>query len=284
MRLDRLGELGLLERLLPYLSRTAGDVLIGAGEDDAAAWREPDGSITVATCDAFVEGVHFDLGWMPAETAGWRACALTVADLAAKGAAPTFGLLSLSASGGAEAETVERLYAGVAECARECGLRLLGGDTTSTTGPISITVFALGRAADPPLPRSAARPGWKLGVTGPLGGEAAALAARRPTRPRPYSGPLPSGAACGDVSDGLLRELAKFRAAAGVGAWIASSAIPVAAGASLEQALNGGEETGLLCAWPGGERDVIEIGELTGDGRILVDGVEREAGGYDHFA
>ena len=279
--LRELGELGLLARLLPHLASRGGEVLIGAGEDDVAAWREPDGSVTVATCDTFLEGVHFDLGWMPPEVVGWRACALTLADLVAKAAPPTYGLLTLSAPADANVETVERIYRGLAECAAESGLRLLGGDTTSTTGPLALTLFALGKAATEPLARAAVRPGWTIGVSGPLGGEAAALAARRPTRPRPRFMGLPPGSACGDVSDGLLRELAKFRAAAGVGASIDSRRLPVAAGATLEQALTGGEEVELVGGCPG-TGDFTVIGTFTDDGRILVDGEERE-GGYDHF-
>jgi thiamine-monophosphate kinase len=281
--LRELGELGLLARLLPHLSRSGGDLLIGAGEDDDAAWREADGSTTVAKVDTFVEGVHFDLSWTPPATAGWRACALTLSDLAAKGAAPTYGLVSLSAPPGADAAAVEAIYAGLAECAAEHGLRLVGGDTTSTPGPLTLSVVALGRCAEPPLPRAAVRAGWVIAVTGPLGAEAAALAARRPTRPRPRFGAATAGAACGDISDGLLRELLKYRAAAGVGARVDSAAVPVAAGATLEQALTGGEEVELVVAAPAAG-DLPVIGAFTEDGRILVDGVEREAGGYDHYA
>ena len=279
--LRALGELGLLARLLPHLSPRGGDVLIGAGEDDVAAWREPDGSVSVATCDSFLEGVHFDLGWMPPEVVGWRACALTLADLGAKGARPTFGLVTLSAPADADVETVERIYKGLGECAAEHGLRLLGGDTTSAPGGLALTVFALGKAATEPVARAAVRAGWAIGVSGALGGEAAALAARRPTRPRPRFIALPPGSACGDVSDGLLRELAKFRAAAGVGASIDSQRLPVAAGATLEQALTGGEEVELVGGCPAAG-DFTMIGTFTDDGRILVDGQERE-GGYDHF-
>lgn len=245
-------------------------------DDDVAVWLEPDGSATVATCDSFVSGVHFDLAWMPPEDAGWRACALTLADLAAKGASPTYGLVALTAAPSEGLETVERLYAGLAECAREFRLNLVGGDTTS--GPcLSLTLFALGRAAQAPLPRSAARPGWLIGVTGPLGGEAAALSERRPTRPRPkwWSG----GGAAGDISDGLLREIAKF----GLGAEIDSARVPVADGATLEQALTGGEEVELVVAHPDAIEGIVPIGRFTADRRILVDGKERE-GGYDHFA
>src|ERR1700694_2284983 len=68
MKVEGLGEFGLLERIKPFLSAQA-------GEDDAALLEDGDGFV-VASCDMFVEGVHFDLGWMSAEDAGGRSLAL----------------------------------------------------------------------------------------------------------------------------------------------------------------------------------------------------------------
>lgn len=263
-----LGELRLIARLGSRLGTRL--------DDDVAVRPEPDGSATVATCDSFLEGVHFDLGWMSPEDVGWRVCALTLADLAAKGAEPSFGLVALSAPAEAGVDTVERIYAGLAECAREFRLELVGGDTSA--GPvIALTLFALGRAPEPPLPRSAARPGWVLGVTGPLGGEAAALAEHRPTRPRPTW--WRQGGAVGDISDGLLREIAKY----GLGAEIESARVPIAEGATLEQALTGGEEVQLVVAAPEPLPGVIPVGRFADGPRILLDG-EEVSGGHDHFA
>jgi thiamine-monophosphate kinase len=288
-----LGELALIQRLVPKLATRSADLIVGPGEDDVAAWREPDGSITIFTADTFVEGVHFDPSWMPPETAGWRAVALSVSDLAAKGAAPTFGLVSLSAPPATAVAVVEALYDGMGAAAAAGGLRLVGGDTTHTEGPLTITIAALGRAAGVVHPRSEARAGWLLGVTGPLGGEAMALAERRPTRPLPKlqegRALALAGAAAGDISDGLLRELTKFSLAAGLGARVRVDRVPRTEGATLEQALEGGEEVELLAA--GEPRSLVGctvIGELTADRRILLvdpDGGEREVsgGGYDHF-
>jgi thiamine-monophosphate kinase len=263
-----LGELGLLARLRPLLG--------AALDDDVAVWPEADGSFTVASCDSFVEGRHFDLAWMPPEDAGWRACALTLADLAAKAATPTYGLVSLQAPPELAAKVVERFYAGLAECAEEFGLRLMGGDTISADA-LAVTVFALGRTDAEPAPRSAAKPGWVLAVTGPLGGEAAALAAHRPTRPRPVW--WRQGGVAGDISDGLVREVTKF----GLGAEIESAKVPIAPGATLQQALTGGEEVQLVVACPEPLEGSVPIGRFTAEPAIRVDGKEFE-GGYDHFA
>ena len=170
MRLDQVGEAELVRRLVPLLP--AQGLVIGPGEDDAAAWEEADGSFTVASADSSVESVHFDLGWQAPEDVGWRALAAALGDLAAKGARPTHGLVSISAPRAWELEFVLGIYGGIGELARMVGLNVVGGDTTETPGPAVIAITVLGRTAIQPLPRSAARPGWALALTGPLGSAA----------------------------------------------------------------------------------------------------------------
>ena len=281
-------ELELIRRLVPHLAAAGGDLLIGPGEDDAAAWREPDGRFTVATCDTSVEGVHFDLDRQRPDTVGWRALCFALGDLAAKGAAPTYGMVSLSVPRRWGPDVPEEIYRGLGELAGEVGLRLVGGDTTAAPHDGSLTLALLGVAAVRPLSRSAARPGWLVGVTGPLGG--ASPDWERP-RPRLDVGArlAAAGLCCGDVSDGLLRELDKFAAAAGVGARLRAEAVPLAPGATVERALASGEEVELVCCGPALAPGVHEVGELTADERVAVlDGAGREMEvgerGYDHFA
>jgi thiamine-monophosphate kinase len=284
-----MNELELLARLLPHLDRGGGDVLIGAGEDDAACWREADGSFTVATCDTSVEGVHFDLSRQSPQDVGWRALCFALGDLAAKGAAPAYGLVSLSVPRRWPTDVAVGIYEGLAGLAAEVGLRLVGGDTTAAPAAGSLTLALLGRCAVAPLPRSAARAGWLVGVTGPLGG--ASLAWRRP-RPRLALGAelAAAGLCAGDISDGLLRELDKFAAAAGVGARVRMEAVPRAEGASVGRALSNGEEVELVACGPAPlPRGLVPVGELTDAGRVLVldrsgAEVEIEERGYDHFA
>jgi thiamine-monophosphate kinase len=284
-----MNELELLSRLLPYLAPAGGDLVIGAGEDDAAAWREPDGRFTVATCDTAIEGVHFDLALQRPEDVGWRALAFALGDLAAKGATPTYGLAALSLPRRWGAAVAERLYGGLAELAREVGCRLVGGDTTVAPDQGVLTITALGVARTQPQPRAAARPGWQVGVTGPLGG--AGLNWARP-RPRLALGAELSaaGLCCGDISDGLLRELDKFGAAAGVGARLELEAVPRAEGAAPLQAIASGEEVELVCVGPPPlPAGVRVVGSLT-EGRevVVVDGagypVDVADRGWDHFA
>jgi thiamine-monophosphate kinase len=281
-------ELDLIRRLLPYLAVAGGDLLIGPGQDDAAAWRLPDGTFAVATCDTSVEGVHFDLARQSAEAVGWRALCFALGDLAAKGAAPTFGLVSLSMPRRWPVDVAIRIYRGLSGLADEVGLRLVGGDTTAAPNDGSLTLTVLGTARLAPQPRSAAQPGWIVGVSGPLG--AASLAWEQP-RPRLRLGAelASAGLCCGDISDGLLIEMDKFAAAAGVGARIRLDAVPRAEGASPEQAVASGEEVELVCCGPELPAGLHPVGELTAESRVVLlngEGREVEVGsrGYDHFA
>jgi thiamine monophosphate kinase len=93
--------------------------------------------------------------------------------------------------------------------------------------------------------------------------------------------------ACGDISDGLVRELEKFSAMAGVGFILEAGAVPLAPGASIDEALASGEEAELVCVGP--EEAVRKaglqvVGRSTVEAEVLVVGSELETTGYDHFA
>lgn len=289
MRVSEAGEFGLIRRLVAGME--TGDLVIKPGEDDAAAWREPDGSFSVASIDASVEGVHFDLAWQPAEQAGRRALALALGDLAAKGARPTYGLVSISLPAHWAVADAEALYRGFEGLAREVGLVIAGGDVTETSGPAVISLALLGRSSHRPRPRSDARPGWAIGVTGPLGGAALALRERRPLdlEPRLDEGRRLGelGLVAGDISDGLHMELIKF----GLGAVIEVEAVPRVEGADWRTAVTSGEEAELIVAAPVEElrgAGLRWIGEFTDeepgpiyrtpDGDITIAG-----GGFEHF-
>ncbi|MGH7765525.1 MAG: AIR synthase related protein, partial [Candidatus Dormibacteraceae bacterium] len=103
MNVRGLGEFGLLDRIKPYVAK-------GSGDDDAAVLTDG-GGFVVASCDMFVEGVHFDLGWMTAADVGWRSLALALGDLAAKGATPSWALVSLAMPPHWNAGDLDGLYA-----------------------------------------------------------------------------------------------------------------------------------------------------------------------------
>ena len=283
MTVKGLGELGLLERIKPFLSSTA-------GVDDAAVIADATG-FTVASTDMFVEGVHFDFSWMTAEDVGWRSLALALGDLAAKGAEPLWALTAVAIPDGWTVDTLTGIYAGVATLAQRYNLQLVGGDMSAIDGPAVLTLSVVGHTNVAPLARAEAQPGWAVALTGPLGASAVALREKRALRFAPliergrHLNEL--GLCSGDVSDGLVREMEKFAAMSGAGCRIAADAVPRAIGASVEDALTSGEEAELVCVGP---RDVIEkaslhvVGEMTSDAQVEVIGAKLESTGYDHFA
>lgn len=288
MNVSGVGELGLIARLKPFLSA-------GAGGDDAAVVGDATGFVVVSA-DMFVEGVHFDFGWMSPEDVGWRSLALALGDLAAKGADPAWAVASVAIPQGWPVERLEGVYRGMKELGQRFHLSIEGGDLSAIDGPAVISLTVTGRTTEMPLARSQAQPGWAIAVTGPLGQSAVALRERRAFRFVPLIDEgrrLNSlGLCCGDVSDGLVREMEKFEAMAGVGCVLWGEDVPRAAGASIEDALTSGEEAELVCAGP---EDVLRkaglqsIGKLTDDRAVrVIDArgaeVALRSSGYDHFA
>ena len=169
--------------------------------------------------------------------------------------------------------------------------------TATITGrPAALSITVVGRTDRRPLARSESKPGWAVAVTGPLGASALALRERRPLRllPKLDEGRRlnAAGLCCGDISDGLVREMQKFAAFSGAGCILQSAAVPVAEGATWEDALTSGEEAELVCVGP---EQLIQsaglrtLGVLTEDPAVLVMGVDGKPvklklGGYDHFA
>ncbi len=288
MNVQGVGELGLLAKIKPFLAT-------GSGDDDAAVIADATGFV-VASCDMFVEGVHFDLGWMTAEDAGWRSLALALGDLAAKGADPAWALTSLAMPKHWTVEHLAGLYKGMSDLGKQVRVGIVGGDMSSTAGPAILSVTVAGRTIKLPLARAQAQPGWWVAVTGPLGAAAVALRERRAFRlvPKLEEGRRLNelGLCCGDVSDGLVREMEKFAAMAGVGSVLWAEDVPRAAGASMEDALTSGEEAELVCAGPEAlleQAGLKPVGKLTDDG--IVDVVDARSApvvlrnaGYDHFA
>jgi thiamine monophosphate kinase len=135
-----------------------------------------------------------------------------------------------------------------------------------------------------------------VAVTGPLGAAALALRERRSLRlvPRLDEGRRlnAAGLCCGDISDGLVREMQKFAAFSGAGCIVRGAEVPIADGATLKDALSSGEEVELVCVGP---EELIRgaglrpLGVLTEDPAVVVVGADGkpmklELSGYDHFA
>ena len=147
--------------------------------DDCAVLRPSAGRLLVATTDALVEGVHFDLSLSSARDAGHKALAVNLSDLAAAGARPRWFLCALGvprtphSRGAAVFATARALAGGMAALARESGMALVGGNVAGADR-WSLTVTALGEAAAP-LSRRGARPGDALVLAGQVGAAALGL-------------------------------------------------------------------------------------------------------------
>lgn len=265
-----LGEFGLIDRIHELVG--TGGAVVGIG-DDAAVLDVGSPEYLLATVDMLVEGVHFPNDADPFDL-GRRALAVNLSDIAAMGGTPTFALVSLALPAGTPTQFVETLYLGLRDEARAFGVSLVGGNMTSTRGPLAVDVTLLGRVPrGEVLRRSGARPGDLLVVSGTLGERTAQrlLHERDPASP-PASVPEPrialgralaSGGlarAAIDLSDGLGSDLHHLARQSGVGAVLRSPPFPISLETfnaathlgldPLQLALYGGEDYELLLAIP----------------------------------
>lgn len=232
--------------------------------DDCAVLPAGDGEALVFTCDALCEGVHFLRDAITPEELGAKSLAVNLSDVAAMGVPPVATLLALSLPADLPADWAERFVAGYTALAARRGVALVGGDTTRSQQGVSIAVTAIGRGPAAQLKRRRdARVGDTIYVSAPLGASGAGLrdllegrpdtplaAIHRAPEPEleagPWLGRRREVHAMMDLSDGLASDLRHILAASGVGATIGLERIPVAAGATLDDALCGGEDYKLL--------------------------------------
>jgi thiamine-monophosphate kinase len=248
----------------------AGPGALGLG-DDAALLIPPAGRELVLTVDAMVAGVHF-LPDDPPDLVGRKLLRVNLSDLAAKGATPLGYLMTVSAPHGTPDAWFAGFAAGLAVDQAAFGIGLLGGDTTSTSGPVSLSLTAIGHVAPGGMVRRAgARAGAGIWVTGTIGDGALGLAVARGTLadptghlldryrlPRPRLGLKIAGIASAgmDVSDGLVQDLGHLCRAAGLAAEVEAALVPLSAPARaagpewLATCLTGGDDYELLLAVP----------------------------------
>ncbi|MEO8377811.1 MAG: thiamine-phosphate kinase [Candidatus Sumerlaeota bacterium] len=178
-KLKDVGELGLLALLRPMLERHTAGMPLGTGDDVAMTAHE--GRQRLAwTIDTMIEGTHFRWWNDPLATAaslGYKLVAVNASDLASKGAAPFFGLISIGVPAGESTERIRDFYQGVDEGFAKLGGRLIGGDTVRAP-QWCVTLALVGEvAADLTIAaRSNAKPGQGVYVTRATGDSAAGLA------------------------------------------------------------------------------------------------------------
>lgn len=252
--------------------------------DDAAAITPPLGHDLVLKTDGLIAGVHF-FPDDPADGVARKALRVNLSDLAAKGAAPLGFLLAIALPKDVSEEWLAEFAAGLGNDADNYQCPLLGGDTDSTPGPISISIAAFGTLPTGTMvKRAGAQVGDHVFVSGTIGDAALGLKVRRDPNVvkswkldaamsdhliARYRLPQPRNAlaatvrthasAAMDVSDGLVGDLAKLCRASNVSAEIEAARVPLSDAAAralsadnglIEPILTGGEDYEILCAVP----------------------------------
>ena len=267
------------------------------------------------TADAMVEGVHFLPGTAPGLVAR-KLMRVNLSDLAAMGAAPFGYLITMSVPRALGEDWFAGFAGGLATDQAAFGVVLLGGDTTETPGPLTLSLTAIGYVAPGcAILRSGARPGDDLWVTGTIGDGVLGLHAARGELADPdgylkgrYDLPTPRlgipvagwAHAAMDVSDGLFQDLGHICRASGVAATVEVARIPLSAQAAAagpqwrETAWIGGDDYELLLAAPAGVLPpggvaATRIGRFAeGEGVTVVgpDGADLPLAGkgWSHFA
>ena len=274
-----IGEDDLVRRIRTATAADRDGVLVGIGDDCAVLETAP-GAHLIATTDLLIEDVHFRRRYATLTDVGWKALAVNISDIASKGARSRWALVALACPAATSSGDIDAFYEGMLRLAREHGVAVVGGDTSSSPAGWFVNVSLLGETTRAIL-RSTAQPGDVVAVTGTLGRSAAGLALleRDATpagidadtraemtaahlRPRPrvvegrWLGAADGVTAMMDVSDGVATDLRRLCAESGVGATVTVDALPIAAGTRrvasavdqdvLAWATGGGEDYELL--------------------------------------
>lgn len=165
--LEKLGEFGLIEHLTRKFSIEQPSTRKGIGDDAAVIDHK---NQTIVSTDLLVEGVHFDLSYMPLKHLGYKAVMVNLSDIYAMNALATQITVSIAASNRFPLEALEELYEGIALACAKYKVDLIGGDTTSSTTGLLISITALGEHTEGGIVyRSGAQPNDLLVVSGDLG-------------------------------------------------------------------------------------------------------------------
>lgn len=265
--------------------------------DDGAVVSAPIGEELVVTTDPIIEGVHFLPDTIPFAI-GWKALAVNISDLAAKGAKPLAYVMALALPRLPPDSWLTAFRDGLADAQRQFGCHLAGGDTDRTPGLLTISITAFGSVpAGAMVRRSGARPGDLVYVTGTIGdallglqlwGDVSRVAKWAldpvdraflvdrplfPNRPPSVSAGFADilrkhATAAIDVSDGLVKDFDRLCRASNVGGRLDAACVPLsraarhvldAGGASLADLITGGEDYQVLLTVPPERAEAFEI-------------------------
>ena len=271
MRLRSLREREVISSIRGEFAAKARGLVLGIG-DDAAVIRGAN-KLNLLTTDLLIEGVHFIASLNPPRFLGRKSLNVNLSDIAAMGGTPRYALLGLALRKDLDRDWVQGFFRGIKEAADECGVALIGGDI-SAAGKIVVSVTIVGEA-ESFIPRSGARPGDLIYVSGYLGDAASGLRQlRKGVRPGKdkkadhligaFLDPVPqialgrafsrrkAASSMIDTSDGLSVDLRHLCEESGTGAEVNLERLPLSpAIRALEKyperlALHGGEDYQLL--------------------------------------
>ncbi len=164
-----LGEFGLIDKIKEKFKASNESTVMGIGDD--AAVLEVTDKLTLLSTDMLVEGVHFDLSYMPLQHLGYKAVSVNVSDIAAMNGIPKQITVNIGLSNRFSVEAVESLYEGIQFACQDYKIDLVGGDTTASSSGLIISISIVGEATKKNVVyRSSAEENDILCVTGDLGG------------------------------------------------------------------------------------------------------------------
>jgi thiamine-monophosphate kinase len=173
--LSRLGEFGFIDRIAKDFVPRNKNVLAGIG-DDAAVISISEEEVHVLSTDLLVEGIHFDLSYVPLKHLGYKAVVVNLSDIYAMNCKPFGVTISLAMSNRFTVEAMDEFYAGVHQACENYGVDLLGGDTSSTHSGLTISVTAIGLGKkDEVVYRSGAKVNDLICLSGDVGAAYAGL-------------------------------------------------------------------------------------------------------------
>lgn len=261
-----MNEFELIAQLTRELPTNAA-VHTGPGDDCAVLDLDVPGQQLLFKTDAVVEGIHFEKTTAP-ERIGRKALARSLSDIAAMAGTPVAAVITLGLPENFQSDSIIQIYAGLNQLARQYGVAIVGGETTTNPGRLLISVALLGRVATgKAVLRTGAQAGDALFVTGELGGSRAGKHldfTPRLTEARWLADHFPLHAMM-DLSDGLAGDLPHLLRASRVGAELLKSAVPIsraarararrgdAARSAFAAALTDGEDFELLFTLPSHE-------------------------------
>ena len=322
--MKRYGEFDFIGDISRMFAKIPKNGFEGIGDDCAVLPIGGDEAL-VFTSDMLNEGIHFLTDKSTAYQIGYKSLMVNISDVAAMGAKPVATLLSLALPEECLGEWVGEFMRGYHTASKRYGISLIGGDTTRSQSGVCVNVTAIGRAPMSNIKRrSAAKIGDRIMVTGSLGASAAGLrdvlAGKFKTRNArihlmpearveegEWLGKQPEVRAMMDISDGIASDLQHIADCSGKSIVITERSIPIAKGATWEDAFCGGEDYELLLTVDKRKSDELaqrfkeqfgkplyEIGRVVRANGISHNvGIEREDGsvvhsttgwgGYHHF-